>query len=115
MPRIPQHQLRYFRNQLSIAQLIQHSLAMPSKHRDGFLRFLCPLCGEFNSAVNPNTNLARCFRCSRNFNTIELVMTVRQCSFLQAIRFLENLTSSKINNPTPQSTLRQIDALLHRR
>jgi hypothetical protein len=45
----------------------------------GCFRFLCPLCNGFDTAVNPKTNLARCFRCEKNFNTIDLVM------FLQSI------------------------------
>ncbi len=57
--------------------------------RGGWLRFLCPCCGEFDTATNPWTNLARCFRCERNFNPIDLVMLERRASFLEAIRYLE--------------------------
>lgn len=88
MSRIPEEHLRALRNNISINQLIEHFLLLPSKFREGFLRFLCPACGEFNTATNPKTNLARCFRCQRNFNTIELVMESRNCSFLEAVRFL---------------------------
>jgi hypothetical protein len=65
---------------------------MPSKIRDGFFRFLCPLCNEFQTAVNPNTNLARCFRCEKNFNTIDLVMAVKKCGFKDSVLFLKNLS-----------------------
>ena len=47
--------------------LIRDHLQIPFKIRDGYFRFLCPLCNEFQTAVNPATNLARCFRCEKNF------------------------------------------------
>ena len=71
--------------------LIRDRLQVPSKIRDGFFRFLCPLCNEFQTAVNPNTNLARCFRCEKNFNTIDLVMAVRKCGFKDSVLFLKTL------------------------
>ena len=37
---------------------------------DGILRFRCPICGQYNSATKQLTNLARCFICQENFNTI---------------------------------------------
>ena len=39
--------------------------------------------------INTKTNLARCFRCKRNFNPIDMTMTVKRYSFIQAVRFLE--------------------------
>ncbi len=89
MSRIPAQRLRSLRNDISIDKLITGDLAIPSKVRYGHLRFLCPICGEFNTATNPKTNLARCFRCQRNFNPIDLVMTVNRCDFLQAVRHLD--------------------------
>ena len=50
---------------------------------------MCPLCRDFDTAVNTTTNLARCFRCKRNFNPIDMTMTVKRYSFIQAVRFLE--------------------------
>ena len=44
---------------------------LPVKRSEGYFRFLCPLCGDFNTATNSRTNLARCFRCEKNFNPIE--------------------------------------------
>lgn len=82
--------LRHLRNDIPIAILIADILAVPSKVSEGYFRFLCPLCGEFNTASNPDTNLARCFRCERNFNPIEMVMTVNRCNFLEAVRFLKD-------------------------
>ena len=65
------------RNLIPIDWLIKEQLNIPSKVSEGFLRFLCPLCNEFQTATNPKTNLARCFRCETNFNPIDLVMTVK--------------------------------------
>ena len=64
---IRREKLRRLRNQVSIDRVIE-KLDLPSKLSEGYLRFLCPLCREFNTATNPDTNLARCFRCKRNFN-----------------------------------------------
>ena len=99
MSRIPEAHLRRLRNDVPINRLIETSLRLPSKFREGFLRFLCPLCGEFNTATNPRTNLARCFRCARNFNPIELVLEARRCSFLDAVHSLSALLPNP-NNPT---------------
>lgn len=106
MSRISAQRLRRIRNDIPIDNVIQYQLDIPAKFREGFFRFVCPGCGEFNTATNPKTNLARCFTCSRNFNTIELVMLVKQIDFLQAVRLLEN---------NLQLLHRQIDADLHRR
>lgn len=88
---ISREHLHHLRNNVPINHLIKASLDLPSKHREGFLRFLCPLCSEFNTATNPKTNLARCFRCRKNFNPIDLVMLVNRCSFLNAVAFLSTL------------------------
>ena len=44
---------------------------------------------DFNTAVNPRTNLGRCFRCERNFNAIELAMSAKKLGFLAAVQLLE--------------------------
>jgi DNA primase len=93
MSRFSPQELRTLRNDISIADLLSQRLHLPNKYRDSFLRFLCPVCNEFDTAVNPKTNLARCFRCSKNFNPIDLVMTVRKCSFLDAVDFLKKQNS----------------------
>lgn len=96
MSRIPPKHLRRLRNEIDVSALIQNHLHIPSKFREDFLRFLCPLCNEFNAATNPRTNLARCFRCKRNFNPIDLVMVFRQCAFLEAVRYLQRLIRPSI-------------------
>jgi hypothetical protein len=83
--------LRTLRNDIDIAGLIADVLDWPSKTSEGYFRFLCPLCSEFNSATNPKTNLGRCFRCDKNFNPIDMVMIVNQWTFVQAVEFLRRL------------------------
>jgi hypothetical protein len=86
--RIAAERLRRLRNEVDIVSIIRR-LDLPTKMRGGWLRFLCPLCGEFETATNARTNLARCFRCERNFNPIDLVMLERNCPFLEAVSYLE--------------------------
>jgi DNA primase len=88
--RFSSRQLFELRNNIPMDGLIRE-LQIPWKIRDGFLRFLCPLCNEFQSAVNPDTNLARCFGCEKNFNTIDLVMEVRGYGFRESVLFLKEL------------------------
>lgn len=90
--------LRLLRNDISIDTLITSILDIPFKHSENYLRFLCPLCGDFHTATNPKTNLARCFRCQKNFNPIDMVMIVRNCSFVEAVRFLKSLLPSQTAN-----------------
>jgi len=79
------------RNLIPVDMLIKDELQIPSKTSEGAFRFLCPICNEFQTATNPATNLARCFRCERNFNTIDLVMTVRGIGFKESILCLKHL------------------------
>ncbi len=83
--------LRKLRNEIPINILISELLAMPSKMSEGYFRFLCPVCSEFTTATNPKTNLARCFRCEKNFNPIDMVMTVKHFSFREAVDFLDGI------------------------
>jgi hypothetical protein len=86
-PRISPEELRRLRNTIPIAGLIDH-FEILWKIRDDIFRFLCPLCFDYHTATNPATNLARCFRCERNFNPIDLVMLLRRATFLDAVRYL---------------------------
>lgn len=86
--RISEERLRRLRNDVDVVDVIR-SLRLATRTRGGWLRFLCPLCGEFDTATNPKTNLARCFRCEKNFNPIDLVMADRRCRFLDAVAYLE--------------------------
>jgi DNA primase len=85
------------RNDIPVDLVITRVLDIPSKTSEGYLRFLCPLCSEFNSSINPRANLARCFPCNKNFNPIDLVMAEKGISFSQAVSLLTPL----LLNPPP--------------
>jgi hypothetical protein len=89
--RYSKERLRMLRNEIPISRLISDFLRIPCKVSEGYFRFLCPLCSEFNTANNPNTNLARCFRCQKNFNPIDMVMAVRSCNFRDAVDLIDGL------------------------
>ena len=84
-------QLYALRNEISVGMLIEKTLSIPCRVTEGCFRFLCPLCNGFDTAVNPRTNLARCFSCETNFNTIDLVMLIRQADFVQSVKFLQSI------------------------
>jgi DNA primase len=88
--RFSNQELHSLRNHIPVSFLIESVLDIPCRTTEGVFRFLCPLCSEFTTAVNPNTNLARCFRCQKNFNTIDLVTIVKKTDFLNAVRFLKH-------------------------
>lgn len=81
--------LHDLRNRIEMIPLIIDILELIHKTHDGRFRFICPLCNDFDSAVNTQTNLARCFRCKQNFNPIDMVMVVKHYSFIQAVRYLQ--------------------------
>lgn len=79
------------RNLIPVDTLIGDQLNIPSKISEGYFRFLCPICNEFQTATNPKTNLARCFLCEKNFNPVDLVMIVRGVGFVESVRYLKTL------------------------
>jgi len=79
--------LRRLRNEIHWPILLKH-LRWPHKRREDQLAFLCPRCREYRSAVNPRTNLGRCFYCQTNFNPIEMTMAVEECDFVTAVEYL---------------------------
>jgi len=82
--------LRKLRNEIPMTPLIKDILQIPFKDHDDRFRFLCPICKEFITGINPNTNLARCFICEKNFNPIDIVMNVKKFDFLDAVKFLSD-------------------------
>ena len=82
--------LRMLRNQIPIDEVITDLLNLKVRNVNAILRFRCPLCHNFHTATNHETNLARCFDCQKNFNPIDLVMTVGKCSFVDAVQLLKN-------------------------
>jgi len=96
-------QLYTLRNDINVQVLIQHTLGIPSRMSQGCFRFLCPLCNGYDTAVNPKTNLARCFGCEKNFNTIDLVMVVRQINFVDSVRFLQTIAQKNSIDHNPDN------------
>jgi DNA primase len=86
--------LTMLRNEIPIAILISDLLKLPNKVSEGYFRFLCPICSEFNTATNQKTNLARCFRCEKNFNPIDMVMEVKRFGFVDAVQYLNEIACS---------------------
>ena len=84
-------QLYILRNDINVKMLIEKTLRIPCRVTEGCFRFLCPLCNAFDTAVNAKTNLARCFSCEKNFNTIDLVMLIRQTDFVQSVKSLQSI------------------------
>lgn len=100
--RVSASQLYRLRNHVSIATVICHHLKLPTKYREGLLRFVCPDCGEFNTAINPTTNLARCFTCAKNFNTIDIVIRVQNLPFINAVQVLSSMLKDDEHAQRPQ-------------
>jgi len=103
-------QLYFLRNEIPIEILIEKKLKMPCRTAGGRFGFLCPLCGEFNTSVNRQTNLARCFGCGKNFNAIDLVMVIRKVDFVTSIRYLEALVqNNQIKSNTQQTSINRVE------
>ena len=88
--RFSSEELYKLRNEVKVESVIKDLLRIPNKISEGCFKFLCPECNEFVAAVNPNTNLSRCFRCQKNYNTIELVMKTENKSFVEAVKRLQH-------------------------
>lgn len=88
--RFAPEELRFLRNQIPLHHLMQ-AFRIHIKLSEGYWRFLCPTCRDMNTAINPRTNLGRCFRCQKNFNTIDITMLDRRLCFVQAILLLREI------------------------
>ena len=93
--RFSPQELTSLRNQAPIHRVIETWLALPTRQRGGKLAFACPLCGGFDTSINPGHNLARCFDCRQNFNPIELVMYQLKIGFVESVKWLKNRTRSE--------------------
>ncbi len=82
-------QLYHLRNNISIDALIK-ALGISYRQCPGELfRFQCPRCLGYHTSTHPQTNLARCFTCQTNFNSIELVMLVKKLPFVASVYLLQ--------------------------
>ena len=93
--RFTSDQLTYLRNQVPIVRVIEALPELETRNADGKLRFGCPVCHRFNTSINAEANLGRCFDCRRNFNPIELVMCQRQISFVESVKWLLQRSACK--------------------
>jgi DNA primase len=105
-PQYTRNELFVLRNHIPVEALIQQ-LGIPSKMSEGCFRFCCPVCREFNTGVNPATNLARCFACKKNYNTIDLVMRVKKSDFIHSVTFLKTIYEQKNNSAAPPPSISQ--------
>ena len=90
--------LRKLRNAIPVHEVLRGTLGIRVYQEGGYWRFQCPLCNAYDTATNPKTNLARCFRCRKNFNPIDLVMMVAKCDFLDAVTELEAILRARLNH-----------------
>jgi DNA primase len=97
LKRFSDAELHKIRNDLPVRTVIEELLKLPSKEVEGLFRFLCPCCNEFQTAIHPRENLGRCFRCQRNFNTIELVMKAQELDFVASVKFLQRYLQAAFN------------------
>jgi DNA primase len=101
--KISSSELFELRNTIPVEILLQNILRVPSKISEGVFRFLCPVCNEFQTGINPNVNLVRCFRCGKNFNAIDLVMAIQGCGFKESVLFLKRLLGEEAAHSNDQS------------
>ena len=82
--------LRMLRNDIPIDEVIVDLLNLEVQKNRKTISFRCPLCYNFHTATNHKTNLARCFDCQKNFNPIDMVITVGNCGFVDAVKILKD-------------------------
>ena len=87
-------QLFQVRNDIDIDWLINNKLHL-ERQFNSIWRFQCPVCQQFNTATQKKNNLARCFSCQQNFNTIDLVIYSKKVNFVPAVQFLLSLLEKK--------------------
>ncbi len=92
-------ELYNLRNHIPVAE-VMNQLDIPVKISEGYTRFLCPVCKEFNTSINPKTNLARCFLCEKNYNPIDLVLSVKGLTFIESVKYLRALNDNRQTDTT---------------
>jgi hypothetical protein len=114
MKKFSDEELVRIRNLLPVRWVIEVLLQLPCGEVEGVYRFSCPKCNESQTGLNPNTNLARCFSCEKNFNPIDLVMTDRKLSFVSSVKWLleqERIAKQGIK-PTTVNLTQELSQLL---
>ncbi len=94
MESFTKQQLFQIRNEIDIDWLINDKLHL-ERQFNSIWRFQCPVCQQFNTATQKKNNLARCFSCQKNFNTIDLVIYNKKVNFVPGVQFLLYLLEKK--------------------
>ncbi len=89
MSHYPSAFLYKIRNHIPIDKVITNLLNLELHRTSKLLRFRCPRCHNFHTAIKAKINLARCFDCNKNFNPIDLVMAVGNLTFIEATEYLK--------------------------
>jgi len=95
--------LHRLRNHVPINSLIKNELKVPCEITQGIFRFSCPLCNSFDTKINSQKNLARCFKCQKNFNPIDMVIAVKKVNFVTAVKFLIKYTGIAMSSNSQQN------------
>ena len=78
------------RNKIPVKFVLEQLCGNECKEIEGYIRFVCPVCHEMQTSLHPKENLGRCFRCKRNFNAIEFVMSGCRLSFVESVKLLRS-------------------------
>ncbi len=87
--RFTSRELFVLRNDIPIDGLIEKHLFIPIERAGDRLRFACPICSGFDTSIKKEINLARCFACGENFNTIDMVMHHMSIDFVESVKRLK--------------------------
>jgi hypothetical protein len=93
--RFSERELRELRNEIPVEELIENHLRMPVRRVSGRFRFSCPICSGYDTSVLYEKNLARCFSCQKNFNTIDLTMSLTSLDFVGSVERLRQYRKSR--------------------
>lgn len=113
--RYTRQQLFSLRNHIPIDRVIE-DLDIHNTIHDGQYRFNCPVCRQMNTGISRKTNLARCFDCKKNYNTIDLVIEVMGLRFLESAAYLEKLKEqmpAETNQKYPPKKMTHQNELIH--
>ena len=99
MTRVTKEELAWLRNQVPVSIVLER-LGVAERRRSGRREFVCPSCGGFHLALHPRENLARCFRCVKNYNPIDLVMSTSGVGFLDAVDEIRRLAGDASRRET---------------
>jgi hypothetical protein len=105
--RFSSEELMWVRNKVPVERVIKVLRATEWKLVEGKERFLCPECNEFDTGINPQENLGRCFRCEKNFNPVDFLVYGLRLSFVAAVKQLLTLRAAAAQPRTQSVTKTQ--------